>query len=79
MPLHYPMAALFPTIYCANRLTLPVTVMSNKFALSDIFGVDSETWTSAHVSSLDSPEIGPLVELVRISLVDKALAQPLDS
>jgi len=33
---------------------------------------------SAHVSLVDAPEIGPLVDLVRVSLVDKGFGQSLD-
>tara|TARA_B100001146_G_scaffold101568_1_gene89952 strand:- start:172 stop:411 length:240 start_codon:yes stop_codon:yes gene_type:complete len=79
MPEAYMSAALSARKLHSNRPTSPFPAMSNKFALSDMKMICVETWSSAHVSSLDSPEIGPLVELVRISLVDKALTQTLGS
>ena len=50
----------------SKRRALAFIFVSNKFVLSDIFWVGSETWTSAHASWVDSAQIASLIEEISI-------------
>ncbi len=60
MPKHHPKAALSGINQHKNRLTLPIRLMSNKFALSDIMRYAEKEFSVVLVSWVDSAEIASL-------------------
>jgi hypothetical protein len=66
MPEAYTFAALYSIKLHPNRPTLPVSAMSNKFALSDIIRYAGKRFNVVLVSWVDSAEIASLVEEISI-------------